>query len=606
MAILVPFVAVLIPILTLPFWLFYFDVTPKAAALLLGAAAAFLLPSNAPALARLWRSQAGRRVIGMLSLLAAAVVCSTAFSVRPALSAAGSNWRGYGSIAQLALFALMLLISAHIAAGTLRLETLLKTVSLSGAAIALYATLQYFGWDPLLPSATYHIGEGEWTIVRPPGTIGHADYLGSYLVFVLFLSITLASRSEARSWKLVAASATVLCAFAIVLSGTRSAIVAAVLGALLLALRFRRNWKVVLASALLGTAAFSAFYLSPAGLKLRGRTRWYIEDPVGGSRLQLWRDTLTLAANRPLTGWGPETFGSSFPRYQSTELSRAFPDFYHESPHNVLLDEFADKGLLGLVAFALWTAAAIRASLRESSPIGIALLAGFAGLQFNAFVLTTSFYFFLTSVLVLTPTPLETAPPDDPQPRHNVWRLALFAIPFALLVAGFGIRLLVADAFLATVRTRLEQGDVLAAAQRYDLVRRWEPRTGASASYYSRTMAALVPRQRQLFASLKSWQEAVQSGIIATTAADDPQNAWYQLASIYGQVDNRKDAERCLRSAIDAAPRWYKPHWVLAQLLEVSGRTADAYAEAKLAASLDGAKHPEVSETLKRLSPRAQ
>src|SRR5258708_9588330 len=35
---------------------------------------------------------------------------------------------------------------------------------------------QYFGLDPILPVAGYHIGEGIWTIVRPPSTLGYVSY----------------------------------------------------------------------------------------------------------------------------------------------------------------------------------------------------------------------------------------------------------------------------------------------------------------------------------------------------------------------------------------------------------------------------------------------
>ena len=40
----------------------------------------------------------------------------------------------------------------------------------------------------------------------------------------------------------------------------------------------------------------------PAGLALRARTRWYREDPSGGGRIELWRDTLSMSARRWLAG----------------------------------------------------------------------------------------------------------------------------------------------------------------------------------------------------------------------------------------------------------------------------------------------------------------
>ena len=90
-----------------------------------------------------------------------------------------------------------------------------------------------------------------------------------------------------------------------------------------------------------------AFYFSPAGLKLRARGQWELEDLRGGARLLLWRDSLRMARERSLLGFGPDTFGVEFPRYQSVELSRAYPDFYHESPHNIFLDALVSQGVPG-------------------------------------------------------------------------------------------------------------------------------------------------------------------------------------------------------------------------------------------------------------------
>src|SRR5207245_2040087 len=99
-------------------------------------------------------------------------------------------------------------------------------------------------------------------------------------------------------------------------------------------------------------ASLIAFYYSPLGAQLRARMRWSREDVRGGARLLLWRDSLRMALERPLLGYGPETFPTEFPRFQSAELARAFPDFYHESPHNVFLDALTSQGFPGLVILA--------------------------------------------------------------------------------------------------------------------------------------------------------------------------------------------------------------------------------------------------------------
>ena len=84
---------------------------------------------------------------------------------------------------------------------------------------------------------------------------------------------------------------------------------------------------------------------------------WSGEDRMGGARLLLWRDSLRMAESRWAFGYGPETFSLEFPRHESIELARAYPDFYHESPHNIFLDALDSEGVVGLAALAamvLW------------------------------------------------------------------------------------------------------------------------------------------------------------------------------------------------------------------------------------------------------------
>ncbi len=91
----------------------------------------------------------------------------------------------------------------------------------------------------------------------------------------------------------------------------------------------RRAWMPggrTVAIAAAASLALIGFYLSPAGLLLRSRTRWFVEDPWGGARPLLWRDM------------DPKHSTASFPHYESVALARAYPDFAHESPHNIFLD----------------------------------------------------------------------------------------------------------------------------------------------------------------------------------------------------------------------------------------------------------------------------
>jgi tetratricopeptide (TPR) repeat protein len=97
--------------------------------------------------------------------------------------------------------------------------------------------------------------------------------------------------------------------------------------------------------------------------------------------------------------------------------------------------------------------------------------------------------------------------------------------------------------------------------------------------------------------ALIAWQQSLESGFRATKTAEDPHNAWYQMASLYARQNDFPRTEQCLRAAIATSPNWFKPHWMLARALLTQNRREEAKREAALAAELDNGKNPEVART---------
>jgi tetratricopeptide (TPR) repeat protein len=167
----------------------------------------------------------------------------------------------------------------------------------------------------------------------------------------------------------------------------------------------------------------------------------------------------------------------------------------------------------------------------------------------------------------------------------------------------FAVRLLVADRMLGQVRTDLEAGQIIEAAKAYQRVRNW----GLSADlWYSRQMAAAAVKAADPVTALRAWQQALESGVRATKTSDDPYNAWYSLASLHARQNDFEPTERCLREAITSSPNWFKPHWMLAQVLQTKGRREEARTQAALAADLDGGKNPEVARTLAQIMAKKE
>jgi O-antigen ligase len=607
MRFIVPLVAALVPLLITPGWFSHFDITPKIAILLCGLTLIVLYRNaNLHNFYKLIAERDGQWLAGLLGAQWLTTALATILSSHGALSLNGSSWRRYGLVSETGLLLFVLVAAGWLVAEQANVRLLLRAETASGALASLYGIAQYFGWDPLLPAKAYQAGEGPFTIVRPPGTLGHADYFAAWLVVVTFLALALA-RLESPGWrKHAAVGAAALGTIGIVLSGTRAAMLGLVVGAsvYIFVSRPRVRARAMMTGAAC-TAGVVVFFFSPAGAKLRARLHWSMEDIRGGTRMLLWRDSLGMAAHRPLWGFGPETFSTEFPRYESKELARAYPEFYSESPHNMFLDALTAEGVLGLLALlgmvglGVWAAVRnARARSRLAGPLAAALAGLLIAQQFSVFVFTNALYFYLVIALLIADLPRARVRPEGPSKSSRVWYMALMV---SLVLLGFAVRLLVADAGLALGQRRIGAGDASGAARAYSEVLAWQLPGAASDLDYSRAMQQLEARTPIFTARILARQQALEAGIRAVSTAEDRQNAWYNLSILLAGQNDAAGVERSLRNAIAWSPNWFKPHWALAQLLDLTSHRAEALKEARDAVELDGGKDQEVTETLRKL-----
>jgi O-antigen ligase len=597
-----------VPLLITPGLLLYFDITPKVALLLCATAAALLMPRAwLRGFELVWSERSGRLLLILLAAHLLSLVASTVFSTEPAVSFGGSNWRRFGLVTHGAVMLFVAPFSAFLGADRARLRALLRVFTAAGLAAAVYGILQYFGIDPLVAPETYHVGEGEWAIVRTPGTLGHAGYFATYLLTVVFWALALARTESNRLCKMLAFGTAALGTFAIVLSGTRGAILGLLAGAAVGGLwRRPRLNRRMLAGALLAACALGAFYYSPLGERLRARTRWSIEDATGGGRLLLWRDSMRMFAGGPWwSGFGLETYSARFPAFLSRELAKAYPNRYYESPHNVFLDALTSQGLPGLLILIGLTGVALAAAWRWRKSglpaegwLAAAFVAALCSNQFLAFTLPTALCFYLSAALLVVvgvPAPKETR--EARVPRWT-W---LAVVPAAALFVIFSVRLTDTDASLLRVQRYTQAGEITYAVSQYERLLPLQPWGFRGDLWFSRLMMAASQKAGIPAESARAWDAATRAAERAAEHAPERQAACYNLALLYGLRNDARRAEAALRRTIAVAPAWYKPHWMLAQLLRETGRLEEARGEAEAAYDLNGGANAEVAETWERL-----
>ncbi|HEX2172483.1 MAG TPA: O-antigen ligase family protein [Dehalococcoidia bacterium] len=320
---------------------------PKLIALKLGLAAALL--------ALAWGSRADPAVIRAPAVLAALAflvinTIATFGSIEPRTALLGS-YRSDQGLLTLAVQVGYFLLAASWIRGEAALARLAAGLAVAAASAGLYGIAQQLGFDLI-----------GWTAIDPSrratSTLGHPDALGGLLVLTLPLTGWLAWREAGWRRDLALWSAG-LQAIALVVTQARAAWLAFILsllaaGLILAGRRLGRGRRLVpaigAAPPFLGLAACAGLILAPG---LAGR----IDGIVGrgeplARRVELWGSALNLIADRPLFGWGPDTFRLVYPGYRSTTLDLLENVVLRaDTAHNAILSAAANAGWIGAAAF---------------------------------------------------------------------------------------------------------------------------------------------------------------------------------------------------------------------------------------------------------------
>jgi tetratricopeptide (TPR) repeat protein len=180
-----------------------------------------------------------------------------------------------------------------------------------------------------------------------------------------------------------------------------------------------------------------------------------------------------------------------------------------------------------------------------------------------------------------------------------------------MLLAIFAAQLAVADVQLLRAQRHAGAGEIAAAKQQYERARGVEPWGMNVDLWFSRWMMETAQRSASPAERESAWEAAIAAGERAAGEqaagervdgqAGERQAARYNLAVLYGLQGDAQRAEAALRRTIEAAPAWYKPRWMLAQILRETGRREEAIREAERAYELNGGENEEVTLTRDQL-----
>ncbi len=315
------------------------------------------------------------------------------FVLVSAISAVLSIHRGKSLEAMLNLFAISGLFLA--AMTSVRGMGLLRGIAffelLAAIPVAALGLMQHFRPE-LLPVANSYPG-------RALGPFGQPNRMGGYLTAVIPVALSLAFIAQDRALRAGLLLVTFGLVFCLVVTYSRGAWLGLLAGLLVLAAAFMRWPELLPRPVTLGLAAACVtlpFALLLPSVKSRIQSRpssapaWNLPiDPEregsGAMHRAIWSGALEAAMRRPVLGWGTGAFREAFDVSKNATMKRLEAEGGRtaDQAHNHYLGILAERGVLGLAAFAALTAlllgAAATAMASGTPAMGRVLVAGLAG-----------------------------------------------------------------------------------------------------------------------------------------------------------------------------------------------------------------------------------
>jgi O-antigen ligase len=616
---------------------------PKFAVLLVGAAAlAALLGAMT-----LWQSGGWRAIrsphVLIVCLYLGVIAVSTLTGVAPRVALFGSLENRMGLMTRGCFLICFLSLVVGIGQSRARLQQALWVMIITGLLAALYGFAQFFSHDPFLSASLYTFDSTAGRVVRVIGTLGHADYLGNFLLYTTPLSAAaaLASQAQKRGLALIAL---LLSISAMIFSGTRGALIGLMVGALVFAWmarrpkesspvrHHRRTWWRVAAATLIITAGVVLIAVNPASRNVGARARAvFAEGASGSGRTLQWRDSLPMLQRYALMGCGPEGFRQAFLPYKTKELAALAPQINSESPHNAYLDAAISYGLPGAILYVAVLASALALLVRAHRLADREMKITYAGIlsalvavaTHNLFIfdqLPTGLYFFAFAALAqaafnvardgvqaATSDAWQSEPPlkPDAAKRPSRWRIG--AVAFVCLgvfgaASWYALAGLRADAEVRRAFQAASTGDFEGAQAASRRAANGIDATGAYQFARARALALLADyATARLNVANISKAEAARLMAARTTAMDEaaaaaqaslahtltPDSSYMLLAYLAWRSNDQVKLRDYATAALRLDPYFADAHWLMAEAWLMEDNVPEARREAEAALEIN-------------------
>ena len=356
---------------------------------------------------------------------------------------------------------------------------LILALTASAFAVSLWGIPAHFGYDPNCLVLTGNLNSSCWQKEFDPtlrifSTLGQPNWLASYLILSIPISLALALSFKNMRKKYMFFAVSAVLVIALIFTNSRAGFLGLGVSLLAFLAMLGLSWVRRRLSIIFITIIIFIITLATFGSDLTGRFLEILKAPgqnTGGTesgqiRLIVWQGALEVLKQNPIAGTGPETFAYSYYKVRPASHNQTTEwNFFYNKAHNEILNIFANTGILGGTAYLAFLAAVLLAFLKGAkSPnnsvfakAGAASLIGYQTSIFFGFSTVTSqlvMFLQIAAVLVLTnQNPTKVLNLKFVKKPFLKVSLAIIAI-FAIWALTFIARLYLADIFITRAKEK--------------------------------------------------------------------------------------------------------------------------------------------------------
>ena len=246
------------------------------------------------------------------------------------------------------------------------LRHLAWALTIAGGVAGAYAILQFVGMDPFTWAQQFG---GETTRTS---TLGNPNFTGGFLAIVLPIALGLWRAPDPSSRRALHAS--ILIGGGLFLSFSQGGYAAALAAGLVVAgFLLSERFKVARTLSLVAVAGLAALILGAVGYAMMNPGS-EIVPATTAQRALWWRGAVSMVADYPLLGRGPNAYAVEGNRYRPAQDAAVHGLDYSDDTHSVPLAFATSAGLLGLLGYVVlvgWSASkAVAASSERTLQVG--------------------------------------------------------------------------------------------------------------------------------------------------------------------------------------------------------------------------------------------